>query len=234
MLRDITISLVFMALTGNVMAAETTIVALTGKTVIEGDQVTVGDVFTNTGEHADFVLAPAPTAAKPLVLTATDLNRIATYFKLKWMPAADQQPIILKTAKADEDSVMVPVLAVPLAPDSVINATDIVEIPVARSALRAAMILKKDELIGMIPKRTIMANQPIMHHEIALPILVKRNELITVRYQSGPINLTTKARAAKNASKGDTVTLINLTSKKPFQAVVSGPSMADAIVEINS
>ena len=83
MLRDITISLVFLAFSG-AAHAETIASELTGKTVIDGDEVTVGDLFTNAGENADFVLAPAPTAQKPLVLTKKDLKRVADHFNLNW------------------------------------------------------------------------------------------------------------------------------------------------------
>jgi hypothetical protein len=83
MLRDITISLVFLAFS-SAAHAEAPVSELTGKTVIDGDSVTVGDLFTNTGENADFVLAPAPTQQKPLVLTKKDLKRVADHFNLTW------------------------------------------------------------------------------------------------------------------------------------------------------
>lgn len=230
MLRDITISLVFLAFS-SAAHAEAPVSELTGKTVIDGDSVTVGDLFTNTGENADFVLAPAPTQQKPLVLTKKDLKRVADHFNLTWEAPKENTSVILHAALDEANTIMVPVLSSAKAPTGPIAEEDLVEVPMARDAVRATTILKKSDLVGLVPKRTLMANQPLMVTDVTLPLMIKRNELVTVTYKNGVINLTTKARAVANASKGELVTLENLTSKKPFQAVVSGPAQAEIVVE---
>jgi hypothetical protein len=190
MLRDVFITII--SILGIALFSATSFAAndttmLTDKTVITGDSVTVGDVFTNAGEHASFVLAPAPSSAKPLILNKKDLQRIAAYFNLNWQTPADFSALILKSERTDKNSVMVPVLAVPLAANSIIKAEDITELAVPRDSLRSAMILDKEALIGMAPKRLIMPEQLIMTIDITPPVIVKRNELINVSYKNGPI-----------------------------------------------
>lgn len=236
MLRDFSLTIALLGMCGTGFAADMTTSTLTGKTLINGDAVTVGDLFTNAGENANYVLAPAPSRLKPLVLSKNDLERVATYFKLNWQ--APQGPVKV-TLKSDadavgENSVMVPVLAAPLAPNSVISAEDITEMPVNRDELRASMVLRKEDLIGMVPRRTLMAGTALQQSDVMPPLMVKRNELITVSYKNGVIALSTKARAMNNAAKGDVITLMNLTSQKPFQAIITGPQQAEAIVEENS
>lgn len=235
MWRDFSLTLAFCALCNAALATGTAPIAssLTGKTLIDGASVTVGDLFTNAGDNAGYALAPAPTRLKPLVLSKADLQRVADYFKLNWQaPEGPLTVTLLPTV--DENSIMVPVLNVPLAPNSVISEEDLTETPVARNALRATMVLKKEDLLGQVTKRTLMAGQALQQTDVMPPLMVKRNEIITVSYKSGVIALSTKARALDNAAKGDVVNLMNPLSKKPFQAIVVGPQQAEAIVESNS
>jgi flagella basal body P-ring formation protein FlgA len=110
----------------------------------------------------------------------------------------------------------------------------VIEVAIPRDQIQATTVLRKEDMIGQMAKRTLMANIPVNQKDIMPPTLVKRNELITVVYRNGMVNLTTRARATENASKGQVITLINLTSKKPFQAVVSGLQQAEIIIEQNS
>jgi flagella basal body P-ring formation protein FlgA len=233
MLRDIVINLVFLVYAATAVAGTP---ALTGKTTIEGESVTVGDIFTHTGEHTDFVLAPAPTASKPLILTKADLKRIAAYFKLNWQAPDTMTTVILKAPanQLDENSILVPTLVTGVTNGAIITPEMVIEVAIPRDQIQATTVLRKEDMIGQMAKRTLMANIPVNQKDIMPPTLVKRNELITVVYRNGMVNLTTRARATENASKGQVITLINLTSKKPFQAVVSGLQQAEIIIEQNS
>ena len=68
--------------------------------VIEGDQITVGDIFEGAGTSAGHVLAPAPAMGKPMTLNARDLKRISDAFNLGWSPSGGAaQAVIRRTAK---------------------------------------------------------------------------------------------------------------------------------------
>lgn len=282
-------------------------VALTGKTLIDSDVITVGDLFTNTGSHAAHVLAPAPKAAEKLVLTKVDFERVAKAFRLNWSAPAHMPPVafernaslvsvdainealaasdlkkqINQDAKftiknlyepvtirgkdavelAIKDSafdvtteeftatlqikqndevvkevplqgiataiVQIPVLRYPMMAGSVIGANDLIEIDYPKNQLRGDAIIFKSELVGMTTRRGTQANTLISRNDVTPPIMVKRNELVTVTYRNGAIQLSTKARALSAGTRGDIVNFLNVTSKKPFEAKVTGPQQAE-------
>jgi flagellar basal body P-ring formation protein FlgA len=302
MFRNSLAALMMLLASSGAFAAES---ELTGKSLVTGNVVTVGDIFTNSGRHDDHVLAPAPDVGAKLILGKTDLVRVAKAFNLEWQPADDAQVSIERDAvavtaddivqalqKSDlQDKISgdasfeisniakpivldgqdipellisdtsfdpatekfaatliiaregttikdirlyglatpmatVPVLRAPIQTNAIISKNDIIERTVAKRNLRGAVVLSKDDLVGMTAKRTLIANAPIKQADVTPPVMIKRNELVTVIYQNGPISLSTKARALSNGSKGDSITLMNVNSKKPFDALVTGPQQA--------
>lgn len=208
--------------------------ALTGKTLITGDVVTVADIFTNTGLHGEYVLAPAPLPGTKLVLGKRDLLRIVRAFKLDWTEANAPEAVTLERApySADIKTVKIPVLKFSTAANSLIKESDIIEIDFPEKQLRGETIVSKKDLIGMTTRRSIMANQSLALHDVNPPLMVKRNELITVIYKNGPVLLSSKARSMANGAEGDTITLMNITSKKSFTAKITGPQQAEVNVNI--
>jgi flagella basal body P-ring formation protein FlgA len=303
------LGLSFLVLTASCFAAEP-ISKLTGKTLITGDVVTVGDLFTNADGSADHVLAAAPAIGKTLALSASDLQNVVKAFRLNFKERIDngidlerdafavdkekiaallndsdlksridtgaefqisniQDPIIvpghqtpelsisdtsydlqnkkfsavlnisrdnkvLKQVTVEgEASVMihVPVLKFSMAYDTVITEDDIGEIVVPQTQLRGDAIFNRDDLVGMTTKRSLNANQVVSQQDVTPPLLVKRNDLVTIVYKKGSIQLSSKARSLANGSRGDNIQFINTTSKKAFEAKVTGPQMAEVNVD---
>ncbi len=279
---------------------------LTGKTLIDGDVVTVGDLFTNAAGNASHVLAPAPRIGSALVLKANDLQRVANAFKLDWkatgaetvalernateisveeIVAALTQSDLKEQISSDAEfkltnvqaalivpgqiepelkigattfssktdtftaelalmrgddviktvfleglatpMVQVPVLKYTMSSNSPITAQDITEISIPKKQLRSDMLTAKNELIGMTPKRSLQGNQTILRKDINPPIMVKRNDIVTIIYKNGPIVLSAKARALGAGANGETVMMMNTISKKSFEAKVTGPQQAE-------
>jgi flagellar basal body P-ring formation protein FlgA len=279
---------------------------LTGKTLIDGDVVTVGDLFTNAAGNANHALAPAPQIGAALVLKANDLQRVANAFKLNWKATGTETVALernatavtaeditkalaeseLKTQISDDaqfkvtnlnediivpgqsepelkigattfnektdaftaelivlhnDTVIktvtlnglatplaqIPVLKYTMASNTPITAQDLTEISVPKKQLRSDMITSKNELIGMTPKRSLQGNQTILRKDVNPPIMVKRNDIVTIIYKNGPIELSSKARALGAGATGDSVMMMNTTSKKSFEAKVTGPQQAE-------
>jgi flagella basal body P-ring formation protein FlgA len=279
---------------------------LTGKTLISGDVVTVGDLFTNTGGSAQHVLAPAPVIGGNLALSASDLQRVVKTFRLNCKDKIDnginlerdaiaidntkivdalnnsdlksrietdaqiqitnlQDAVIIPGHQAPDltvsdinfnkdnkkfsavlnimrdnktlkqvtvegmASVMihVPVLKFAMTYDTAITENDIGEITIPQAQLRGDTIFNKEDLIGMTAKRTIPAGQIITQQDVTPPVLVKRNDLVTIIYKSGAVQLSAKARSLGNGSRGDNLQFMNMTSKKTFDAKVTGPQLAE-------
>lgn len=64
---------------------------------LEGNQVTLGDVFSGLSENADHVLAPAPAPGRNLTLDAGDLLRISDAFHLGWKPLSRNEKTVISS-----------------------------------------------------------------------------------------------------------------------------------------
>jgi len=309
MKRTLTTLTLLLALAPHAWAANEA--ALTGKTLIDSDVVTVGDLFTNSGSHAGYVLAPAPKAGDHLVLDKGDLMRVSDAFQLHWKPETDnvtvslernatlisEDQIVAALAASElkdkissdakfkinnlleavtvpgknpvelvikntefnqsDDSfratmeikngdnllrsitlegvatamVQVPGVKYTMVSGSEVTDNDVIDISVPKNQLRNDSIVSRSDLIGMTIKRTLQPNQLLSEADVIPPMMIKRNDLVTVIYKNGAIQLSTKARSLSNGSRGDVVQLVNPSSKKSFDAKVTGPMQAEVNVE---
>ncbi|MBU0858840.1 MAG: flagellar biosynthesis protein FlgA, partial [Alphaproteobacteria bacterium] len=65
--------------------------------IINGDSMTVGDIFDGLPpEKASYILGPSPAAGKDMVLDARDLMRIAIALDLPWRPDSSADKITVR------------------------------------------------------------------------------------------------------------------------------------------
>lgn len=69
---------------------------------VSGDYILLGDVFENV-DNADYVLGPAPTPGKDMILNARTLYRIASALNVDWQPSSSMDQLILR-----RDAVIIP------------------------------------------------------------------------------------------------------------------------------
>ncbi len=55
------------------------------------------------------------------------------------------------------------------------------------------------------------------------PEIVQRNDTVTIVYQAPGVTLTLRGQAQEAGALGDTISVLNVESKRVVQAVVSGP-----------
>lgn len=122
--------------------------------------------------------------------------------------------------------VNVPVLANRIRHGEVIEARHLTYVEMLNKDISANMIIETSELVGMTPRRALNSDQIILSSDITSPILVKRNDMISVTFKNGPIELSTKGRAVSEGAKGDVVQIMNASSKKIIEAIVTGPQQA--------
>jgi len=121
-----------------------------------------------------------------------------------------------------ERLVSVPVLRSALQNGDVIGENDLdwVQIPVRE--LQHNAMTKKDDMVGMTPRRIIYPGKFILKGTLEKPQLVERGENITITFQSGPMQLTAKGKALQSGAIGDTVRVTNNASSRTISARVSG------------
>lgn len=77
-----------------------------------------------------------------------------------------------------------------------------------------------DMFAGREVKRTVYAGQPITLENTRPARLVTRNQVVTIKYISGPLEISTTGRAMGEAALNETVSVLNLQSRQLVQGVV--------------
>ena len=90
------------------------------------------------------------------------------------------------------------------------------------SKLKKDTILDEEDLIGMAAKRTIREKFPVRLSEIRKPILITKGGLVTIHLTTSTMWLTSQGKALQEGSRGDTIQIKNIQSKKTIEARVTG------------
>lgn len=100
--------------------------------------------------------------------------------------------------------------------------------------MTAVLVTGRGGAAGVVSPRfqsTASQNASLQHASASVAsgdIAVRRGETVTLVYVSQGLQLTTRARALGDASIGDSVRLVNLTSNRTVDAVVTGIGAASA------
>lgn len=102
-----TLALIAITITAMAWPQHAAAVSLKHSSVIEGDRITLGDLFTGLERNEDRVLGPAPRPGQDMVLNARTLLRIAIALDLQWRPVSSADQVILRRAATviDEDMI---------------------------------------------------------------------------------------------------------------------------------
>ena len=104
----------------------------------------------------------------------------------------------------------------------IIRADDVeLTLPDARTR-RDGIISTLDEVIGREATRTLTAHRVIERRAIRRPLLVRRNDLVTVFARGGGVLIRTSARAMEDGSEGDVVRMQSPDRRKEYLARVVG------------
>ncbi|NKB56787.1 MAG: flagellar basal body P-ring formation protein FlgA [Alphaproteobacteria bacterium] len=119
--------------------------------------------------------------------------------------------------------VQVPTLAQRLYADDIISERDIIWKPMRVNRLDPRTVLNGAKMIGMSPRRPIVAGRAIMTTEVQPPTLVRRGKQVTIQLETPTMRLSALGKSLQNGGKGDIVRVQNLDSGKTIEAVVVGP-----------
>lgn len=80
----------------------------------------------------------------------------------------------------------------------------------------------RDRSVGMQLRRGMRAGTPLRAADIVKPDFVVRDQAVTVIFQAPGLYLTTRGKAIESGAEGDTVSVLNLQSKRTLTGVVTG------------
>jgi flagella basal body P-ring formation protein FlgA len=80
----------------------------------------------------------------------------------------------------------------------------------------------RDRTVGMQLRRPMRAGTPIRVADIIKPDFVQRDQNVTIIYQVPGLYLTTRGKAIESGAEGDTVSVLNLQTKRTLTGTVTG------------
>ncbi|OAF13684.1 flagellar biosynthesis protein FlgA [Bradyrhizobium centrolobii] len=80
----------------------------------------------------------------------------------------------------------------------------------------------RDRTVGMQLRRPMRAGTPIRVADIVKPDFVQRDQNVTIIYQVPGLYLTTRGKAIDSGAEGDTVSVLNVQSKRTLTGIVTG------------
>lgn len=86
-----------------------------------------------------------------------------------------------------------------------------------------------DQLVGKQLKRPARAGMILTSADVQAPLLVARNDTVTLYYKAGALTLTARGQALNAAAEGQTVSVLNLLSKK----VITGTATSAGTVTVH-
>lgn len=122
------------------------------------------------------------------------------------------------------DVVSIPVLRKAVSPGDVISAEDVgwIEIPARR--VTQNLVMTREQIVGMAPRRAIRPGVAIRTNNISRPIAVAKGALVTMRIRHTYMQLTATGRSLDEGSLGDVIRLVNPKSHVTVHGVIVGPN----------
>lgn len=118
-----------------------------------------------------------------------------------------------------------PVLTHAVAPGDVIAASDIASVRIRADRVAPDQIADARELIGKTPRHMLQAQQPLRATDVQAPIVVHKDDLVTIVLETPQMRLTAQGKALGDAGMGAAVRVANTKSNRVIDAVVTGPNL---------
>ena len=193
--------------------------------------VTLGDLFGNAGPAGSIIVASGGREGGALVLDAARLKIVAEANGLTWANAQGLRRIIARSGAAPANSgparaAEALVYTRDLATGDVVQPEDLAWSKSPAAGVPVDSPRDSRSVIGQAAKRPLRAGMGVSQNDVATPLVIKRDDLVAVSYESGGIKLVLQGKALGGASAGQNVDIVNPASKKIIQAVATGPGAA--------
>jgi len=77
-----------------------------------------------------------------------------------------------------------------------------------------------DEVVGQEARVAIYAGRPLRLEEVGPPALVERNQIVTLFYATGSLNIVAEGRALGRGGTGDSLRVMNMSSRQTVTGIV--------------
>lgn len=121
----------------------------------------------------------------------------------------------------------VPVLSRTISSGDIIQDRDISWLEVDSSQVTPNLIVDKKQLVGRTPRRSLSEMSLVRANDIETPLSVAKGDTVDVQLITDKIQLAIKARALSDGAVGDTVRVLNVSSNRVIDAIVTGPQKVE-------
>ena len=199
--------------------------------------VTLGDIFEGAGRAGAVVVGPAAQPGANIILDAGLVQRQARAAGLDWNNEAGLQRIVVHgSASAAQAPVAGPQRAGPmkqvltyarnLNAGEIVRAEDLTWGDVADFAVPSDAPRDAETAIGKAAKKPLRAGAAVASRDLAMPQVIKKDDVVQVAFRAGGIVLTLQGKALEAATLGEPFSVQNIASKKIIEAVATGPGRA--------
>lgn len=81
-----------------------------------------------------------------------------------------------------------------------------------------------DQLVGLQLRRNQLEGAALRLNDVIEPILIARNEIVTLYLKAGAMTLTVKGQALEDAAQGARISVLNLMSNTVVHGIAAGPN----------
>ena len=170
------------------------------------------------------VLHVEATATSDLMVSRMNVEprngRFDISFELPGSAAAGRLP--LRFTGTAREMIEVATLTRALRQGEIVKGSDVTieRRPKAEAGLEG---MSPEQAIGLAAKAPLRAGQALRQSDLMKPLIVQRNEPVTITYEVPGIVLTVRGKAAESGAAGDMVGVLNIQSNRTVQATVTGP-----------
>lgn len=156
-------------------------------------------------------------------ITKTAYNPRTNRFEATISAPSAAQPVKQMTVTGSVRAMTtIPVLKSSLRNGDIIGESDLDYVDFYTAEIQPDTLLKAEDLIGMTPRRMATPAKALRVTEILAPQLIGRGENVTIILNEGPLRLTASGKAMQNGAKGDVIRIVNNSSNRPLDGIVSG------------
>jgi len=110
---------------------------------------------------------------------------------------------------------------------AIVRAADVQLQPASPENAREQAMHSLEEVVGRELAQAVAAGTVVQPSQVRAPIVVRRNDVITVTARSAGVRVRTIARARQDGGLDDLIAVESLPSRKVYTARVSGPGEAE-------
>lgn len=177
------------------------------------------------------------------IILPADLPQQAEISRFNFNPEKDRFEAVIAAPSASnpvremtvtgyvERMISIPVLSGSLKNGDVISSADIDYIDVLQRDVQRDYVINAETMIGMTPRRMVMAGKPVRDLELENPQIINRGSSITLIYKDGAMTLSARGKSMQNGAKGDLIRVVNMSSNRTMEGIVTAENEVTVSIE---